>query len=308
VDYDVTVGRPESGWYCLLLIGLAASSAGCRHAPASEIAVAPGVTFRRDAAAGFQILDVDLRAAAVRPIVVAENVERQRENFIGDCKTVSEWAEAYQAVGGVNGGFFGDRYDQLGRRKQIVGLAAVDGKVVAPYDFVNSTRITGERFLRAAVGFTREGTPEITYATGSLRGMLRRYDSPINPTDADLWRVRSAIGCGPRLYTDGARRITDHEERRVSSGKLARAFIAYDMEGRIPRHLVLGRADAAEFSEVADYLRTYFLRTHHTAPEDAMCLDGGPSAQLVYRNEGAIEDAEPTGVLVPTAILLVPRR
>jgi exopolysaccharide biosynthesis protein len=308
VIYDVSVGRPRFSWFIILLLELAAASAGCRRTPPAEIVVAPGVTFRRDAAAGFQVLDVDLRAAAVRPIIVADNVERQRSNFIGDCKTVSEWAEAHQALGGLNGGFFGDRYDPLGRRKQIVGLAAVDGKVIAPYDFVTSTRTASERFLRAAVGFTREGVPEITWATGSLRGMLRRYDSPVNPTEFDMWRVRSAVGCGPRLFANGARRVTDRDERRVSPGKLPRAFIAYDVEGKTPRHLILGRADAAEFSEVADYLRDYFSRVHQTAPEDAMCLDGGPSAQLVYRREGHLEDAEPTGVLVPTAILLVPRR
>jgi exopolysaccharide biosynthesis protein len=290
------------------LLGLAAASAGCRRTPPPETIVAPGVTFRRDATAGFQILDVDLRAAAIRPVVVAENVERRRNNFIGDCKTVAEWAQTYQAVGGLNGGFFGDTYDQVGRRKQIVGLAAVDGKVVAPFDFVTSTRTAGERYVRAAVGFTREGAPDITWSTGSLRGMLRRYDLPVNPTDFDVWRVRSAVGCGPRLFANGSRRVTDREERRVSPGKLPRAFIAYDVEGRTPRHLVLGRANAAEFGDVADYLRDYFSRVHGTAPEDAMCLDGGPSAQLVYRSDSGYEDAEPTGVLVPTAILLIPRR
>jgi len=305
--YHRVVRRPRLLSFGILLVALAAGT-GCRHTPPAEIPVAPGVTFRRDSIAGFQILDVDLRVATVRPVVVAQNVERQRGNYVGDCKTVAEWAEAYDAIGGINAGFFGDTYDQVGRRKQIVGLAAIDGKVIAPSDFVASTRVTGERYLRSAIGFTREGTPQIAWATGSMRSVLRRYDSPINPTGSDFWRVRSAVGCGPRLYTDSARRITDHEERRVSPGKLSRAFVAYDVEDKIPRHLILGRADTAEFEDVASYLRDYFSRVHHTAPEEAMCLDGGPSAQLVYRSEGRYEDAEPTGVLVPTAILLVPRR
>ena len=70
---------------------------------------------------------------------------------------------------------------------------------------------------------------------------------------------------------------------------------------------MLGRADAAEYEDVANFLEDYFRRRHGAQVEDAMCLDGGPSAQLVYRDtDGALRDAEPTGVRVPTAILLLP--
>jgi hypothetical protein len=63
-----------------------------------------------------------------------------------------------------------------------------------------------------------------------------------------------------------------------------------------------------EFTDVATYLTDYFARAHQSSPREAMCLDGGPSAQLVYRANGALVDVEPTGVLVPTAILLVPNQ
>jgi hypothetical protein len=43
-------------------------------------------------------------------------------------------------------------------------------------------------------------------------------------------------------------------------------------------------------------------------PRDALCMDGGPSAQIAYRDPDSARtvDAEPTGVMVPVAILLVP--
>jgi hypothetical protein len=293
----------------LLGLLLAGSGGACGRRDGGDVVnVAPGVTFRRDREAGVQLLDIDLIAAKVRPVVVAEHVERIRNNFVGDARTVWEWADARDAVGGINAGFFGDTYDQLGRRKQIVGLAAVNGRVIAPADFTTSTAREGERFLRSAIGFHADGTPEIAWAKGGLRGPLRRFDAPVNPRGADIWDVRSAVSCGPRLFAAGARRISDRDERLVSPGKLPRAFVAYDREQGRPRHLILGRADAMEYTDVALFLSDYFARAHSSTPREAMCLDGGPSAQIVYRRDGRLEDAEPTGVLVPTAILLVPAK
>ncbi|MDX1933539.1 MAG: phosphodiester glycosidase family protein [Capsulimonadales bacterium] len=291
----------------LLLTPLAVPA--CRPPVEDSFTVVAGVRFHRDREAGVQLLDVDLKVADVRPVVVAENIERRRNNFIGDCKTVREWAEKYQAIGGINGGFFGDTYDQLGRRKQIVGLAVAEGKVIAPSDIVTSTRPPQQRFLRSVVGFTRAGLPEIAYGMGSLRGRVYRYRTGINPTGGALWNLRYGIGCGPRLFQGGTRRVADRDERLLSPGKLHRSFVAYDIgEDGFPYHLVLGRADAMDFADVADYLELHFRRVHSRPPQEAMCLDGGPSSQLVFRRGQTLEDAEPTGVLVPTALLLVPRQ
>lgn len=282
---------------------------GCQRTQPNTVEVVPGVTFRRDASAGVQLLDTDLWEANVYPVVVATNVERIRNNFVGDAQTVRTWAEKYRAIGGINGGFFGDTYDQVGHRKQIVNLAVVDGKVIAPNDFVNSSKNPGERFLRSVFGVSNEGVPRITWATGNLKSAaLKRYEEPLNPPEGQIWRVRSAVACGPHLFSDGAQRVTAKEERLHSPGRLSRAFVAYDQENGRPRHLVIGRADGMEYDQVAAYLADYFSRVHKSSPRDAMCLDGGPSAQLVYQNEGRLEDAEPTGVLVPTALLLLPRR
>jgi hypothetical protein len=281
---------------------------GCRQDPNKDVDVAPGIVFRRDPIASVELLDVDLQTANVRPAIVAKNVERIRNNFVADAKSVPQWAEEYGAIGGMNAGFFGDTYDQLGHRKQIVGLAIVDGKVVAPGSLVSSKRNPGERFLRSVVGFTRDGEPEITWATGTVKGTIRRYDSPVNPDSGLAWSPQSAVACGPHLFKNGLHNITKQEERLHSPGRLNRAFIAYDIENGKPRHFVMGRADAMEFEDIATYLSAYFDRVHHTRPEEGMCLDGGPSAQLVYRKDGRLEDAEPTGVLVPTALLLLPKR
>lgn len=290
------------------LFALLIAVPGCGRRDAAQVAVAPGVVFRRDARAGVQVLDVDLAAARVRPIVVAANVGRKGNNFVGDCFTAREWAERFGAVGGMNGGFFGETYDELGRRKQIVGLAMVDGKVVAPGGAVASTSVPGERFLRAAFGVSERGTPDVAWASGVRSGFVRRYDTVVNPGPGAPWAVTSAVACGPRLFVRGRRRITDREERRVHPEKVPRAFVAYAVgsDGR-PSRLLLGRADAMDFSQVADWLEGYFSTRYHSRPHDALCMDGGPSAQLVYRDGNVLRDAEPTGVLVPTAILLVPR-
>ncbi|HVK04365.1 MAG TPA: phosphodiester glycosidase family protein [Armatimonadaceae bacterium] len=290
----------------MALVGTA--HGGCGPASGRErVDVAEGVTFRSEAD-GFQLLEVDLSVARVRARVVADNVQRLRNNFVGDARTVSEWARREPgAVGGVNGGFFGDTYDEVGQRKQIVQLALVAGKVVAPGSDTASARQPGQRYLRSAVGFHADGTPEIAWAIGTVRNVVKRYDAPVNPLPGSPWPVRSAVACGPRLFAGGELRIADGEERLASPGALSRAFVAYDLVDGRPRHLVLGRADAAEYADVARFLRGHFYRRFGTRVEEAMCLDGGPSAQVVYRDgpRGVLRDAVPTGVRVPTAILLV---
>jgi exopolysaccharide biosynthesis protein len=110
------------------------------------------------------------------------------------------------------------------------------------------------------------------------------------------------------LFVNGVKRITDVEERLVHNKSAARTFVAYDTdsEGR-PRHFVMGRSDSQTFAQTADFLQDYFQKAYQSRPHDALCLDGGSSSQIVYKNaNGSIEDAEPTGVLVPTALVLVP--
>lgn len=259
-----------------------------------------------------QTLTVDLAAAEVKLATAADNIERRGNNFIGDCKTVKEWAEKYGAVAGMNATFFGNTYDDVGRRKQIVGLLVKEGRVAAPFGFVKVADASGTKYTRSAFGVTASGKPEIVWATGTMSAPPKRYSAAVHPgvspTAGTQWNVVFAAGCGPRLFAAGRRSLADREERLVSAGKYSRAFVAYDFEGGGPRRLVFGRADGMEYAEVADYLTAFFRREFDTSPEEALCMDGGPSAQLVYRDNGALQDAEPTGVLVPTALLVLPRR
>jgi hypothetical protein len=257
-----------------------------------------------------QLLDIDLAVAKFRPVVAAEKVDNHKGNFVGNAKTVREWAELRGAIAGINGGFFGDTYDPIGRRKQIVQLAVVDGSVVAPGSAIESRKGgTSERYIRSAIGFTANGTPDMVWGTGTAKIGPRRRSGPNSPDESQPWNVQQAVACGPRLFARGVRRITGREERLPSPGKPARAFVAFDHESGMPRHLVLGRTDSMTITQVADYIASYFPDAHGTTPREAMCLDGGPSAQVVYRDpqSGRLTDAEPTGVMVPTAILLVPR-
>jgi hypothetical protein len=276
-----------------------------------DVVVAPGVLFSRTGPPGdgFQFLIVDLAKASVRPVVVAQNVKRDKNNFVGDAFTVREWCEKSGAVGGLNGGYFGVTYDEVGSRKQIVQLAVVDGKVVAPGSDTPSSRTPGERYLRSAIGFYADGRPEITWATGTVKNIIRTYETPTNPAQRRTWTgIRYAVACGPRLFAGGKRRITDNEERLVSPGNLIRAFVAYDTDASgKPAHFLMGRADSASYSEVADFLEQYFAKHFRSKPREAMCLDGGSSGQLVYKSDQTLVDAEPTGVRVPTAVLLVPK-
>jgi hypothetical protein len=283
------------------------SLAGCGKPSPKSVDIAPGIVFRRDETVGVQTVSVDLQTAAVRPVFVAENIERRGNNFVGDCKTVREWSEKYGAIVGMNATFFGNTYDEVGRRKQIVGLLVREGRVVAPFSFIKASDTSGAKYTRSALGFGVDGKPQIAWVTGTMSAPPKRYNSAVSPPEGAPWQTLFAAGCGPRLFAAGSKYIADRDERLVSPGKLNRAFVAYDWDRGGPQHMVLGRADAMEFSEIADYLTVLFRREFNSAPEEAMCMDGGPSAQLVYRNSGSIEDAEPTGVLVPTALLLLPK-
>jgi hypothetical protein len=96
----------------------------------------------------------------------------------------------------------------------------------------------------------------------------------------------------------------DREERLASPRATARTFVAYDEVAGTAGHLVFGVADTMRYEEVARYLIEYFKGAHGSRVAEAMCLDGGASSQLVVRTTEGIEDLRPTGVFVPTAIVL----
>ncbi len=258
------------------------------------------------------LLDVDLRTPGIHIDVAAENVAKQPGGAVaGVAHTVRDWCVQRHALGGINGGFFG-KTD--GDSKEIMGLLMTDGQVRNAGRKVRSPSNPANQFVRAALGFTAAGTPRIGWLTSDRDNGVHAVNQPLNPTANQVWNLRSALACGPRLIADGAVVLTDRQERLVSPRSLPRTFVAYDVEGvgRLahPRHLVLGVAMEMTFADVAACMQRYFRAVHHTECADALCLDGGSSSQLIYRDaqkpaaQNAYIDARPGFVTVPTALLI----
>ena len=271
---------------------------------ARTVTVAPGVVYHYlpeggillgSARSNALLLDVDLRTPGVHIDVAAESVAKQSGGAVsGVAHTVREWCVQRHALGGINGGFFGKTQ---GESKEVMGLLMSEGRILNPGRKVRSPSNPANQFVRAALGFTAAGMPRIGWLTSD-----------------QVWNLRSALACGPRLIAEGALVLTDREERLVSPRALPRTFVAYDMEGTgrnaRPRHLVLGVVMEMTFADVAVCLQRYFRTVHHTECADALCLDGGSSSQLVYHDPqqpdapNAFIDARPGFVTVPTALLI----
>jgi len=266
----------------------------CRSQPIRETTLADGVVLREDTLAKVQLLLVDRTRAPYRAKVVARSVTQVRNNRVGDALTVREWAERDGVLAAINGGFFGESYDTQGRRKQLVQLAVVDGSVVAPGTLLQRD---SQRFARSVLGFAADGAPEICWATGSEAEKLRRYNGPRALTDSTLWfpPPDSAVAGGPRLIHNGRVFVTDREESRLDPEPAARLAVGYS-----GTQLVFCRAESMTYAALASYLQ-------QTLPlDEALCLDGGPSAQLVVKENTGWRELAPAGVPVPTAIVLVP--
>jgi len=294
-------------------------TAGCRKsgAPSGAAAghtapqtVAPGVTYHEysegeplSGSSAAHILDIDLAAPGVAVRVAAKNPALRKGRVYGDAFLVRDWCANQGAVGGINGGYFGLTD---GARKEVIGLLATDGVIRSAGQIVHSKDHPPKRFVRSVFGFDEQGKPHIGWAVGQReRGsLLTEYATPLTPAKERFWKVRSAVGCGPRLITGGQTHIMDHEERLVSAPPLKRTFVGYSIENGKPRHLVLGIGLYMTFADAASFLQKFFLQQHKVRCTEAICLDGGSSTQLVYHIPGGYADTRPTPVTVPTAILV----
>ena len=106
------------------------------------------------------------------------------------------------------------------------------------------------------------------------------------------------------LIFNGKQVVTDHEERLVSSGSMARTFVAYDVDHGRPRHFAIGVTGASTYRELSAAIAGYFITAHHRSAYRAMCLDGGPSSQLAYLSGGTYQCPLQTGVAMPTAVAI----
>ncbi len=297
---------------------LAAAGAGCkRNRPApttparhAEIAVASGVWYRSFPPADpiargseVHVLDVDLRQPGVRLRVVADEPKPLGGPVFGTAHSVRDWCGRYGALGGINGGFFGET---RGAQKEAIGLLVTDGVVQASGQRRLSRGGAPHRYARCVLGVASDGRPHIGWATGkrASRPVLTEYADPVDAPKGRTWPVESAVACGPRLICRGRTRVTDRDERLASPGKLYRTFVGYTVEGGQPRHLLLCVATAMEFEDAAAFIDAYCRQYHHVACYDAMCLDGGSSSQLVYRSGSGYTETFSTIVTVPTAVVV----
>lgn len=265
------------------------------------------------------VLDVDLKSPRVRIRIAADQpIQRSGGRAFAVAHTVRDWCEKQNALGGINGGFFGVTDGDM---KQAQGLLVVQGQVYGQGRWVRSTRKPEEAFVRCALGFSGQGVPHIGWVTSNADNRMQVFDRPLAPAAHHGWHVSSAVACGPRLIAQGTLKITDHEERLMSPSALPRTFVAYDIDGKgahaVPHHLVMGIAMEMTYNDVATFLQAYFQKQHGAVCAEAMCLDGGSSSQLVFRNPQAAGnkavpslqadpwiDTRPSHVSVPTAILI----
>jgi hypothetical protein len=245
-----------------------------------------------------RVIDVDLKAPGVRVEVAAEDIARREGRITGAAHSVSDWVERTGAVAGVNGGFFGERVGDA--HLEIVGLLKMDGRVRSAPPPLRA-KGAGVRYSRAALGFTSGNDPVIGWVTarpGDAQTLLAHSEPVLEGPGAE-WKVREAVGCGPRLIRNGKAEVSYRGERLASPGRLPRTFVGYG-GGRF----VMCAATGLEFQECAELLMGYFRKAHDVPCAEAMCLDGGASTQAAWREGRGTRTDSPLNIPVPTALLV----
>jgi hypothetical protein len=266
--------------------------------------VAAGLTvFRMEQGGlGVRVIEADLEAG-VRVEVAADEIAVRQGRITGRARTLPQWLRATGAAAGVNGGFFGATVDE--EHEEIVGLLKRAGRVRVAAQVYRS-RPRGTRYARSALGLTARGRPDIQWATSRPGDpqALRSHPEPEFSGSGSVWKVREALGCGPRLIHGGEIAVASRAERLASPGALRRTFAGYGGPGGKPRYLVLCAARGMAFEECAAFLMRFFRQRHELPCREGMCLDGGGSTQAAWRaGEGIHADPDP-GTPVPTALLL----
>ena len=301
--------------FCLLLPGCAPRTASAPNPsppPAADM-VAPGVVHRAiptRAGAGIDLVDIDLTRSRCRLTLQTHGITLSGGHVVGQAWTPHEWLTRTHGLLAVNGGYFGQ--EDAAHRKEFVGLLVQKGRVrhaAPPLTGSGSPTIRPGQYVRSAFGLLPDGTPSIVWAAtnpGDPQSVIA-YAGPMLRRLA-VWSAADAVGCGPTLISQSKIVVTQYQERLVSPGPEPRTFVAYDGPAEHPRHLVVGIASGADFSELAAFIARYFPRYDHSRAEAAMCLDGGASTQMTYVLNGEALSPRETGVTVPDALVLLPGR
>lgn len=266
-----------------------------------------GVVYRRRHFRGspVEVLDVDLGTPGVSVRVHARRVAPGGGAWrVADAFSVPVWCRLTGAVGGINGGYFGA--EVAPGRKEVIGLAQVGGRVLAPVARYRSRGIRRVRYAHSALGFDGAGQPRIAWVGAARRNarLMLAFDRPEDPQNERPWQPRSAVAGGPRLIHEGETDVAARAERLVSPGPRPRTFVGYApaLSGRT--RIVLATAAALSYPDAAAFMADYFQREHNTRCVEAMCLDGGTSSQLAYRHAGRYRGAGTGRMPVPTCILV----
>jgi exopolysaccharide biosynthesis protein len=270
------------------------------------VRVADGVVYRTfgahdPMARGTEVwlIDIDLSRPGVQVSVAAHGLRRGEAPATGDARTAAEWCAGTGAVAAVNGGYFGAGDDA---RKEIVGLLVQRGRVVSSASVRRGDRGS---YVRSVFGASSRGVPAIRWATGSRGAVrLRGHRGPTDAASAGAWSPASAVGCGPRLISGGKVKVADRAERLVSPGRVPRTFVGYSLSRGRPAHLVLAVGQRMDYADAAAFLKAYFRGFHRAACAEAMCVDGGGSSQMAYREGEHIRMPISSLVTTPTAIVV----
>lgn len=268
---------------------------------------ARGVLYRRQVyrCARVDLLDVDLDTPGVSVRVHARRPVPGAGGWrVADAFTLPVWCRLAGAVGGVNGGFFGQ--EVAPGRKEVIGLLQVDGRVQAPAALYRSRGDRRIIYAHSAFGVGADGRPLIDWVVSDRhnRRRLLCYARPEGLRDGRPWRSQSALAGGPRLIHRGRVAVAARAERLASPGALPRTFVGYAVSRHGARHLILATASAFAYADAAGFLQEYFRREYGVSCDEATCLDGGPSSQLAYRAGRAVRSGLETDTAVPTCVLV----
>jgi exopolysaccharide biosynthesis protein len=201
-------------------------------------------------------------------------------------ETITSFSGTPRACVAVNAGYFAMNQSPAVH----AGLLYTDGVLQAPATRTVTRSSIAYPVARAAIGFTVDGTVQVTWAT-SRNDSLFAWDRPPThrpglPADlpddeaAAFWNVRDAVSAGPMLIRNGVRNVTEEEEvffgsaipdvhPRTAAGRTADGhLLLLVVDGRQP----LSRGvDLDQLAGIMEGLGAV----------DALNLDGGGSSALV---------------------------
>lgn len=174
---------------------------------------------------------------------------------------LTSMVKRYDAVAGINGGFFAGSGGAL-------GLVYRDGKMVAPH--------VSRRPPRSGFGMTTDRKP--------LFGRLAAAGQTIKDLDGGDWsKAALALGGGPRLIMNGTPKVTSDLEELGPKGnditrKAARSLVGLAANGQLMFATVSGYHDnhkeGTRFDSLVRWLQSLGMK-------EAVNFDGGASVDMV---------------------------